>query len=74
MAEENDAQAEPEDDYKFGKVEDGSKRPSCVACGDPVKIVIHSGGVPMAAKHCKDCYAELRWGKVPKYSRRRRGG
>jgi hypothetical protein len=25
----------------------------------------------MAAAHCRDCYAELRWGKIPKARRRR---
>jgi hypothetical protein len=72
MADENGEQVGSEDDYKFNKVEEGAKRPGCTSCGDPVKIVVHSGGVPMAAQHCKDCYAELRWGKIPKYSRRRR--
>lgn len=56
----------------FKKLEgDMNARPTCTACGDPVKIVFHSGGVPMAAQHCKDCYAELRWGKVPKPRGRR---
>ena len=58
-------------EYKFEKVEEGGERPKCEACGDPVKIVIHSGGHPMAAKHCKDCYAELRYGKIPKHKRTR---
>lgn len=72
MAEENDEQEKSEDEYKFEKIEEGSKRPACVACGDPVKIIVHSGGVPMAAQHCKDCYAELRWGKIPHYRSKRR--
>jgi hypothetical protein len=62
---------EQENDYVFIEIEEGSKRTSCVACGDPVKIVIHSGGKPMAAQHCKECYAELRYGKFPKLRRRR---
>lgn len=61
------------DGYKWKKLEEGSTtRPSCVSCGEPVKMIVHSGGVPMAAQHCKDCYAELRWGRVPKEGRRRR--
>lgn len=68
MTEENEKQ---EEEYQFDEVEEGSSRPECVSCGDPVKIIVHSGGVPMAAQHCKDCYAELRWGKIPKYNRRR---
>ena len=72
MTEENGNQIESEDEYHFEKLEEGSKRPECVSCGDPVKIVVHSGGVPLAAKHCKECYAELRWGKIPKYRRSRR--
>ena len=67
MSEENEKQ---EEEYQFNEI-DGSKRPECISCGDPVKIVVHSGGVPMAAQHCKDCYAELKWGKIPKYNRRR---
>jgi len=70
MVNENGKHSESEDEYIFNKVEDG-KRPKCISCGDPAKMVIHSGGVPMAAAHCKDCYAELRWGKIPKYKRRR---
>lgn len=71
MSEENGEHAESEDEYKYEKLDEGSTRPSCISCGDPVKIVVHSGGVPMAAAHCKDCYAELKWGKIPKYQRRR---
>lgn len=62
---------EQEDDYQFSEIKEGSKRAACTACGDPVKIVIHSGGKPMAAQHCKECYAELRYGKLPKIRRRR---
>jgi hypothetical protein len=72
VAEENGDQQESEDEYKFDKLEEGSKRPSCSACGDPVKIIVHSGGTPMAAQHCRECYAELRWGKIPKHRRSRR--
>jgi hypothetical protein len=72
MTEENGKQAGSEDEYTFDKLEEGSKdRPKCVSCGDPVKLVVHSGGHVMAAQHCKECYAELRWGKIPKYRRRR---
>lgn len=46
------------------------KRPVCQACGDPVKIVFYSG-TPKFAQHCKDCYGELRWGKVSQYRGRR---
>lgn len=67
------ANEEPGDEYKWNKLKDGSKiRPLCVACGDPVKVIIHSGGVPMAAQHCKDCYDELRWGKIPMSNRKRK--
>ena len=62
---------EQEDDYLFVEIVEGQKRSECVACGDPVKIVVHSGGKPMAALHCKECYAELRYGKFPKMRRRR---
>jgi hypothetical protein len=58
------------DDY-YREVEEGGKRPGCISCGDSVKIVVHSGGKAMAAKHCKECYAELRYGKIPKYIRKR---
>jgi hypothetical protein len=40
-------------------------RPGCDSCGDPVKIVFYDG-VPHFAKHCKECFAELRYGKIPK--------
>ena len=72
MTEENDDKSEPEDEYVFNELEEGAKRPSCASCGDPVKIVIHSGGTPRAAQHCRECYAELRWGKIPKHRRSRR--
>ena len=71
MASENEEQIPKEDDYKFNKVGEGSERAQCAACGDPVKVIVHSGGVPMAAQHCKECYAELRWGKIPNGRRRR---
>lgn len=72
MTEENGEQQESEDEYFFEELKvDAKKRPKCIACGDPVKIVIHSGGVPMAAQHCRECYAELRWGKIPKHRRSR---
>ena len=74
MIDENDKKQESEEEYKFQKLEEGqTKRPECISCGDPVKVVIHSGGLPMLAQHCRDCYAELRWGKIPRSSRRRRG-
>lgn len=70
MAAENEEDSKEE--YEFTKIEEGAKtRPSCISCGDPVKIVVHSGGVPMAAQHCNDCYSELRWGKIPRNNRRR---
>ena len=55
----------------FKELENTTERPKCVACGDPVKVVIHSGGVPKAAQHCRECYAELHWGKIPKLKKRR---
>lgn len=68
MSEESN---EPE--YVFKALdEDVKERPKCAACGDPVKIVMHSGGKPMAAQHCRECYAELRNGKIPKYNQRRK--
>ena len=69
---QSETKEDEEDSYEFVEVEEGAKRPTCISCGDPAKIVIHSGGVPMAAQHCRECYAELRWGKIPKYRRRRR--
>lgn len=72
MSAENERDLEENDEYKFDKIDEGSRRPECVSCGDPVKIIVHSGGTPMAAQHCKECYAELRWGKIPKTRGRRR--
>ena len=45
-------------------------RPECDACGDMVKLTFHNG-VPTFAKHCKECFAELRYGKIPKFGRRK---
>lgn len=59
------------DKYIFHDVEPDQEHPVCMACGDPVKIIYHSG-VPKYAQHCSECYAELRWGKVPAANRRRR--
>jgi hypothetical protein len=65
-------EGEEEEEYQFLEINVNSKRrPECQSCGDPVKIVFHSGGQPMMAQHCKECYAELRYGKVPKFKRRR---
>ena len=58
--------------YLFRKVEEDDERPVCFSCGDPVRIVYHSGGIPMYAQHCRECYAELRWGKIPPANRRRK--
>ena len=70
---ENGEQPTEEDSYPFSRIEEGAQRPKCISCGDPAKIVFHSGGVPMAAEHCREYYAELRFGKIPKYRRKRRG-
>ena len=73
MVDGNSEEESQEDEYSFVEIEEGAtKRAECISCGDPVKIVVHSGGKAMAAQHCKDCYAELRWGKIPRASRRRR--
>jgi len=53
-----------ESDYQFVDIDQVDKKPNCQACGDPVKIVFHDGK-PRYAQHCHECYAELRWGKVP---------
>lgn len=60
-----------EDGYVLSKLDEEKGRPRCISCGDPVKIIIHSGGVPLAAQHCRECYAELRWNKIPKIKKRR---
>jgi len=57
--------------YAYRNVDPEETRPSCAACGDPVKVVHHSG-IPKYAAHCRECYAELRWGKIPVGRGRRR--
>ena len=71
MSEDQNQDSEEEDDY-FTELDPDTKiRPTCDACGDSVKVVFHSG-IPKYAKHCKECYAELRWGKIPKMKRGKR--
>lgn len=57
--------------YIYRDISAEEKRPSCASCGDQVKIV-HHRGIPKYAAHCKECYAELRWGKIPAGRGRRR--
>jgi len=59
--------------FLFEKIDPENKNhPSCSACGDPVRVVYHSGGIPMYAQHCHECYAEIRYGKIPPAPRRRK--
>jgi len=46
-------------------------RPDCRSCGDPVKVVYYSGR-PRYAQHCRECYAELKHGKIPRAPQRRK--
>ena len=45
-------------------------RPECESCGDPVKLIFHNG-TPVFAQHCRECFAELKYGKIPKLKRKR---
>ena len=58
--------------YLYQGIDPDKVRPVCLACGDPVKMVYHSGGIPKYAQHCRECYTELRWGKIPRASRHRK--
>ena len=59
-----------EDGYVYLDPEEQSGRPKCISCGDSVKAVYHSGQ-PMWAQHCRECFAELFHGKIPKFKGRR---
>jgi nitrate reductase beta subunit len=59
-----------EDGYVYLDPSEHRGRPGCISCGDPVKAVHHSGK-PMLARHCRECFAELFHGKIPKPRGRR---
>ena len=61
---------EKSDQYAYFDPDECSGRPKCISCSDPVKVVHHSGK-PMFARHCRDCYAELMHGVIPKMKSRR---
>lgn len=49
---------------------DPDKRPLCAACKDPVTVVFVNGQATFA-NYCRECWAELRWGKIPPPNRKR---
>lgn len=54
-----------EDGYVYLDPDKQKERPSCISCGDPVRMVNHTGKM-MLARHCRECYAELFHGKIPR--------
>lgn len=67
----DDKDSEGYGNYLYQDTKAVKTRPDCRSCGDPVKTV-YFNGTPKYAQHCHECFAEVRYGKIPAAPRRRR--